>query len=74
VCFGKTDDATGTTSLYGRLLATDSAALEKRLAYVISGVCADDPRTVGQRRSDALGVIAVDGDQLSCQELVKIFV
>ncbi|MDV3130115.1 HNH endonuclease, partial [Mycobacterium sp. 21AC1] len=55
------------TSLYGRLLATDSAALEKRLAYVISGVCADDPRTVGQRRSDALGVIAVDGDQLSCQ-------
>jgi hypothetical protein len=67
VCLGKTDDVSGTTSLWGRLLATDGAALRKRMAYVISGVCADDPRTAGQRRSDALGVIAVGGDRLRCQ-------
>ncbi|WP_018601959.1 HNH endonuclease signature motif containing protein [Mycobacterium sp. 155] len=67
VCLGKTDDVSGTTSLWGRLLATDGAALRKRMAYVISGVCADDPRTAGQRRSDALGVIAALGDRLRCQ-------
>jgi hypothetical protein len=67
VCLGKTDDVSGTTSLWGRLLATDGAALDKRMAYVMSGVCADDPRTAGQRRSDALGVIAVLGDRLRCQ-------
>ncbi|MFN3008166.1 HNH endonuclease signature motif containing protein [Mycolicibacterium wolinskyi] len=67
VCFGKPDDATGTVSLYGRLLATDRAAFENRLAHMISGVCEDDPRTLGQRRSDAMGVLGAGGDRLKCQ-------
>ena len=44
---GKPDDVSGTVSLWGRLLASDGAALTKRLACVLSGVCADDPRTAG---------------------------
>ncbi|GAS86457.1 HNH endonuclease signature motif containing protein [Mycolicibacterium brisbanense] len=67
VCLGKPDDVSGTVSLWGRLLAADGAALKKRMAYVLSGVCADDPRTAGQLRSDAMGVIAVLGDRLRCQ-------
>lgn len=34
---------------------------------MIGAVCADDPRTLGQRRSDAVGVIAVGGDALACR-------
>jgi hypothetical protein len=67
VGLGKTDDVSGTVSLWGRLLVADGAALKKRMAYVMSGVCADDPRTAGQRRSDAMGVIAALGDRLRCQ-------
>ncbi|MUM28014.1 HNH endonuclease signature motif containing protein [Mycolicibacterium sp. CBMA 295] len=67
VGLGKPDDASGTASLYGRLFATDAAALRKRLAHLIDGVCQDDPRTLGQRRADALGVLAAGGDALSCQ-------
>ncbi|MUL85802.1 MULTISPECIES: HNH endonuclease signature motif containing protein [unclassified Mycolicibacterium] len=67
VCLGKQDDTSGTTSLYGRLFATDAAALKKRLEHLIAGVCQDDPRTVGQRRADALGVLGAGGDRLGCQ-------
>ncbi|GJJ20428.1 DUF222 domain-containing protein [Mycolicibacterium mageritense] len=62
VCFGKDDDVTGTTAFFGRLLRADAVALRKRVAHVIGAVCADDPRTLGQRRSDAVGVIAVGGE------------
>ncbi len=67
VGLGKPDDESGTVSLWGRLLVADGAALKKRMKYVLSGVCADDPRTAGQLRSDAMGVIAVLGDRLRCQ-------
>lgn len=67
VCLGKDDDTSGTTSLWGRLFATDAVALHKRLAELAGGVCADDPRTMGQRRADALGVLAAGGDRLVCQ-------
>ncbi|UUO02568.1 13E12 repeat family protein [Mycolicibacterium novocastrense] len=52
---GKRDDVTGTMSLWGRLSTTDGVLLERRLAQMISQVCPDDPRTLGQRRSEALG-------------------
>ncbi|MCC9187133.1 DUF222 domain-containing protein, partial [Mycolicibacterium mageritense] len=67
VCFGKDDDVTGTTAFFGRLLRADAVALRKRVAHVIGAVCADDPRTLGQRRSDAVGVIAVGGEALACR-------
>ena len=36
---GNRDDVNGTTSLWGRLLATDAALLERRLTQMIDGVC-----------------------------------
>ncbi|OBI84559.1 HNH endonuclease signature motif containing protein, partial [Mycobacterium sp. E740] len=67
VQLGKPDDETGTASLWGRLSVTDAELLERRLAQMSSGVCKDDPRTVGQRRSDSMGAIAAYADQLTCQ-------
>ena len=67
VTIGGQDPQTGTTSLWGRLLATDATVLERRLAQMAHAVCDDDPRTIGQRRADALGALAAGGDQLSCQ-------
>lgn len=64
--FGKPEDTTGVTSLWGALMSTDAAALKRRLTEMARQVCADDPRTLGQRRADALGVLATHGDRLSC--------
>ena len=49
---GDPDDPAGTTSVWGRLLATDAAVLKRRLAALVASVCEDDPRTMGERRSE----------------------
>ena len=64
---GDRDDATGTTSVHGRLTSTDAALLEQRLAAMIATVCDDDPRTLAQRRADALGAIAAHATTLACR-------
>ncbi len=61
------DEQTGTAKLWGRLYAHDAAALDQRLAALADTVCDGDPRTVAQRRADALGVLAVGGDALRCR-------
>jgi hypothetical protein len=66
VSIGDREDAAGTASIWGRLLTTDAAVLRKRLAAMAHGVCKDDPRTVGQRRADALGALAAGSDHLAC--------
>ena len=63
---GHRDDVNGTTSLWGRLLATDAALLERRLTQMIDGVCDEDARTTAQRRADALGALAAGAAQLAC--------
>ena len=57
VQLGKPDDVTGTRSIYGALTITDAAVLEERITTMVHAVCADDPRNLSQRRSDAMGVI-----------------
>jgi hypothetical protein len=52
------DSETGTASLWGSLLSTDAVILDRRLAQMAHAMCEDDPRTVGQRRADALGALA----------------
>ncbi len=66
VSIGNRDDVNGTTSLWGRLLATDAALLERRLTQMIHGVCDEDARTTAQRRADALGALAAGAAQLAC--------
>jgi len=66
VSFGDRDDATGTTSMWGRLAVTDAELVQRAVEQLARGVCAHDPRTVGERRSQALGVLAVGGTTLPC--------
>ncbi|MDZ4265000.1 MAG: DUF222 domain-containing protein [Mycobacterium sp.] len=64
---GKRDDTTGTTSVHGRLTSTDAALLERSITVMLASVCDDDPRTLGQRRSDAIGAIATRATHLACR-------
>lgn len=60
------NDESGTAAMWGRLYATDAAALDRRLRQMAHDVCDDDPRTVAQRRADALGALAAGGRRLAC--------
>jgi hypothetical protein len=55
-----------TTPLWGRLYAHDAHALDRRLLAMAHSVCEDDPRTIAQRRADALGALAAGADTLAC--------
>ncbi|MBV8927499.1 MAG: DUF222 domain-containing protein [Mycobacteriaceae bacterium] len=66
VSIGAADDQTGIASLWGRLYATDAALLDHRLIQMANDVCDDDPRTIAQRRADALGALAAGTDRLAC--------
>jgi hypothetical protein len=59
-------DGTGTAAVFGRLFATDATLLDQRLAAMARGVCEDDPRTLAQRRADAIGALAAGSTVLSC--------
>jgi hypothetical protein len=67
VTFGGQDPETGTSSMWARLLGADAAILERRLAQMAHAVCDDDPRTIAQRRADALGALGAGATQLACQ-------
>jgi hypothetical protein len=60
----ETDQAT--TPLWGRLYAHDAEALDRRLIAMAHSVCDDDPRTIAQRRADALGALAAGAQTLAC--------
>lgn len=61
------DEESGTTGLWGRLFSTDAMILKRRLDQLARAVCDDDPRTMDQRRADALGAIAAGADALACR-------
>ncbi|OBK77289.1 HNH endonuclease signature motif containing protein [Mycobacterium sp. 1274761.0] len=67
VTVGNYEDEAGTVSIFGRLMATDGALLEKKIAAIAATVCADDPRSPGERRSDALAALADLNDHLTCR-------
>ncbi len=66
VVIAQGDGESGTAALWGRLLANDAAVLDRRLTRMAHQVCDDDPRTLAQRRADALGTLAAGGEQLAC--------
>ncbi len=61
------DKGDGTAELGGLLVSTDAAALDTRLDALARTVCEADPRTVEQRRADALGALAVGLQRLACR-------
>ncbi|WNG88127.1 DUF222 domain-containing protein [Mycobacterium sp. ITM-2016-00317] len=44
----------------------DGEVLDRRLDEMARGVCDGDPRTLDQRRSDAMGAMAAKADRLNC--------
>lgn len=67
VTVGAENHELGTAALWGRLFATDAALLDRRLTAMAHAVCDDDPRTIGQRRADALGALAAGSPALTCR-------
>ncbi|MDY7000107.1 MAG: DUF222 domain-containing protein, partial [Actinomycetota bacterium] len=64
---GKRDDATGTTSVWGRLHTVDAAIAVQRINAMIAGVCDQDPRTLAQKRADAVGAVFAGVFELPCR-------
>ena len=64
---GACDDDTETVSVYGRLMAPDAAVMKQRISAMVDGLCAADPRSAGERRSDAAAAIANGNDTLACR-------
>ncbi len=56
----------GLSAISGDLYATDAAVLDERLDAMAKAVCDGDPRTLDQRRADALGALAGGADRLAC--------
>jgi len=52
--------------VWGRLNAADAAVLKNKIAAMVATVCQDDPRTVQERRADALGAWSNGNDHLPC--------
>lgn len=60
-------DMPGMAFAGGVLTALDAAALDRLLNDMAATVCANDPRTLSQRRSDACGAIGRKEATLTCQ-------
>ena len=63
VKYGKGD---GMATVFADLFAPDGAALDARLDKLAATVCEHDPRTLDQRRADALGALGHGADRLAC--------
>jgi hypothetical protein len=64
---GACDDDAETVSVWGRLLAPDAAVMKHRVTAMVNGLCDSDPRSAGERRSDAAAAIANNNDTLACR-------
>lgn len=58
-------DRDGIAKIDGRIGAADAVAFERRLTDLAKAVCADDSRSLDQRRADALAAL-IEGRPLSC--------
>jgi Domain of unknown function (DUF222) len=55
----------GMAQIYGSVAAAAGAAFDRRLSQLATGVCARDPRSLDQRRADALAALT-EGRRLAC--------
>jgi Domain of unknown function (DUF222) len=56
----------GIAELFGEVQSTDATLLDRRLTALAHTVCANDPRTIDQRRADAVGALAAGHSTLIC--------
>ncbi len=59
-------DGSGLSYLQALLFGHDAQAVDQRLDAMARTVCDADPRTLEQRRSDALGALGAGADRLAC--------
>jgi hypothetical protein len=60
------ENGSGLSCIEATLFSHDADALDQRLDAMARALCDADPRTVEQRRSDALGALGHGGDRLAC--------
>ncbi len=60
------DHRGGIAALHGEVQSTDATVLDRRLTALAHTVCANDPRTIDQRRADAMGALAAGHTTLIC--------
>ena len=63
--FGSPADPAGITSMWARLYAPDAAFIEAQVEEMVRSVCEADPRTLADKRSDALTALAAR-TELAC--------
>jgi hypothetical protein len=64
---GSLEDPDELVLVWGQLLGCDAAVLSARIAAMLKGICDNDPRSVGERRSCAVGAIIQGHDDLPCR-------
>ncbi|KAA0097505.1 HNH endonuclease [Mycolicibacterium sp. P1-18] len=60
------EDGSGMATVFATLFATDAKAVDARMDALARTVCPADPRTLDQRRADAMGALAHGADRLAC--------
>ncbi len=64
--FGSPADVAGTTSMWARLNSPDAALIEHSVDELAHNVCENDPRSINERRADAL-FAAVTHTAMACE-------
>jgi hypothetical protein len=59
------DHGSGLSCIEAKLYADEAAALNQRVTEMARGVCDNDPRTIDQRRADAMGALGRGADRLA---------
>ena len=60
------EDGSGMATVFATLFAHDAKAFDARMDALARTVCPADPRTLDQRRADAMGALAHGADRLAC--------
>jgi hypothetical protein len=60
------EDGSGMATVFATLFAHDAKAFDARVDALARTVCPADPRTLDQRRADAMGALAHGNDRLAC--------
>lgn len=61
------DRLDGLSDISGAVFTTTAHALDRRLNALAATVCENDPRTVGQRRSNAIEAMVAGAERMACR-------
>ena len=64
---GAAEDPNEIVAIWGHVMAGDAAVFKARVTAMLNGLCAEDPRSAGVRRSDAVGAYLRGDTVLACR-------